>query len=528
MVEGTRSDFREIAQEAFEQALRASEQSNQADKSLIGDLSTDNWNAVITPLGIVRELIRHHAERFLVATDDMDCHVLLQHPGGTWVDDDTIFRSILDGLGREYIEAMDRILARLDPESPAEKAERAIYRERIRLWRTASIAYAKPVSKPELEKRFSDALATLPAGSVKPIQCVESDLSANLHWIGAPNGIINLHTGYHIADPERARDHLIVGRLPDAFDWNAQSLIADRLFNHLNDEMRHYLLASIAWALRGNPSRIFMLLLGAGGGGKSTLTIALQAAFGLYASTVSEDAFTRRRNNSSGLSPSVRNLIAPKRLAFLPEANKALYDAERLKSISGADRITWRPLYRGERTDAVTATIIMSANHLPRLDGTDEALMSRMRVLPYDSIPESERDASMISAFIGNGEQAVEARQALVAMIIRAGIMMMSNPKIPKIVKLATDDAMSDLIGEAGIWIQENVVHKPNNTLSTKALWQAVCSALGGLEGDKQVGGLSRHGVVKLVSGKFGKTQKIRCRRLGNKLARGWKGVDLK
>ena len=518
-----RIDYLALVNQEIDKENMAIGQANQADKALIGELSTENWNAVVTPLGIARQILRHHAERFLVVVEDMYCRALLRHTGGTWIDDETIFRSILDNLDREYLDAMDRIVSRLDPQDG--KAERAIYRERIRLWRSASILYAKPSRKVELELRFADALVDV---DHQPVQCAEGDLSANLIWIGAPNGVVNLRTGQHIEDADEASKYLVVGMLPDPFDWNAQSDIADQLFSHLTDEIRHYLLSSVAWALRGNPARVFLLLLGSSGGGKTTLSHALQESFGLYASTVSEDAFTRRRNNASGLSPSVRNLIAPRRLAFLPEANKALYDAERLKSISGADRVTWRPLYGKERTDSVTATLVMSANHLPNLDGTDEALMARMRVLPYDSIPEGKRDVGMVIAFKGNSQEAIRARQALVTMVIRAGMGMNDKPAIPTSVKRATDDAMSELIGEAGIWVQENVIRMPGNNLSTKGLWLAVCAALNGNEGDKVVGGLSRQGVVKLVSGKYGKTQKIRCRRLGGKLARGWKGVDLK
>ena len=500
------------------EAIRRDKRADAGDRALIGDLASGNWNAVVTPLGLAREVLRHYPDKFLIVNAEPQGRALLAHEGGTWIDGDTVFRATLDELGRRYLEAMDRIVARLPAEN---KAERALYREKIRLWRAATIKYAQPSRKLELEPRFADALDYIEAS---PMQCPESALADNLEWIGAPNGVVNLRTGEHIDDASESRGKLVVGMLPDPFDWSATSPLIGKLFAHVDDVVKRYMLQSLAWSLRGKPSRVFMLLLGPGGGGKSTLAAALQEALGIYASTVSEDAFTKKRN-TSGLAPSISNLIAPKRLAFLPEANKSLYDPERLKAISGADRVTWRPLYRSERTDQVTATVLMAANHLPRLDGTDQALMDRMRVLPYPPVPALERDVDMINAFAGNSEIAIRARQSLIVAIVAAGMGLSEPPTPPPAVIEATQDALNDLIGEAGLWIRENVIEQAGGQLSTTGLWQALQAAFE--TEDKVVGGLTRQGAVKLVSSLYGKTRHVRDPRRGGKAGRGWKDVGL-
>ena len=511
------NSYKEHAKKALEREAAL----NVEDHALIGKLAGENWNSVVTPLGIACELLRHYPEQFLIVDSQPQSRTLLAHKGGTWIDDMSIFQAALDRLGRSYIEAMDRIIARLDPKE--NKAQRAMYKEKIRLWRAATIKYAQIGSKLELEPRLAEALNYIES---QPAHCHDSALDNNLEWIGASNGVIGLCTGQHIRDPSHARKKLVVGMLPDPFDWSAHSELMNRLFAHIDDSVRRYLLESIAWALRGNPSRVFMVLLGESGGGKSTLIAALQSALGIYTSTVNEDAFTRKRN-TSGLAPSIENLIAPRRLAFLPEANKALYDPERLKAISGSDRITWRPLYRPERTDRVTATVMMVANHLPRFDGTDDALMERMRVLPYPSIPATDRDASMINAFVGNSEIAIVARQSLVVEIVKAGSKLTSPPAAPPFVRNATQDAMTDLIGEAGLWIRENVIQRKDGRLSTSGLWAAIRREFDADAKDKVVGGLTRQNAVRLVSGAHGKTQSVRDPRENNRIGRGWTHVGL-
>ena len=310
--------------------------------------------------------------------------------------------------------------------------------------------------------------------------------------------------------------------LPDAYEPGATHWAVDRLFKHLDADTTAYLLASLAYALRGYPSRLFLVLLGGAGGGKTTLLNALTQSLGVYAGAVNEDAFTRKRGNSQGLSPSMRALIAPRRLAILEEANRVIANTERLKAISGDGTVRWRDLYKSEREDRVTATVLMAANEMPPLDAADSALRERMRVLPYPSIPKGKRDHSMRYIFANDGT----ARQALVAKIVAAAAALGdAPPQVPRVVKDYTDEAIAELIGDAGVWALENLAQAEGAKLHTETLWDAVVEEFGDPNQYGVTGGTTRRKLVRLVSGHYGKTTKVRS---GGKVRSGWKGLKLR
>ena len=422
------------------------------------------------PDGVARQLLIHFGDRILMARGDMHNPMSSNNRafvmnskrvdgaevGGTWDESEEAWRTFIHKMRRGVDEAIKQLA------SSAEKERAKSLRSMARLWRS--------LCNQHIDKKLPLVTTVFPFARQllidreheykEPYECSLLRLASPdaLVWLGAPNGIVNLVTGEFISDAGEAAQHCIVGSLPDDFDDKAESEFVDKLFAHMDSELKQFLLQSLAYALRGNPQRTFLLLLGPPGGGKTSLFNALDNAFGIYSDAVNEDAFTRKRNNTGGLSPSVVSLIPPVRLALLPEANKAVYSTERLKAISGADTLSWRPLYQPPRKNRVTATVLMAANEIPKLDAADEALMARMRPVPYPQVPDEKRDEKMLSAFEGEHESAVRARQALTALIVKAGIGMKKKPEPPLQVEQEIERVKSELLGDVGIWLTENVV----------------------------------------------------------------------
>lgn len=499
---------------------------------LLGIFATDHWmTPFVAPHVFCAELIARYPRQFLVAHDDLlnalaqGGRLLTLNRGGSWSFEDT--EGVLSAFGKTMNTALTEHIKTIEDEDMKKEL-----RQCRRYLRTDVAAYAKGRGRARLDRHCGQALNFLgDEGRYDPddkspdrlLTCSVRQLDTDTHWLGAPNGVIDLKRGYFQSDIDKARQQFVVGTLPDEYNPAATSPYVDKLLSHLHPDVKLYLLQSINYALRGYPSRRFLILKGDPGGGKSTLCKALEAAFGMYAGTVSEDAFTRKRGNSAGLSPSIKSLVAPRRLAFITEANKASYDTEKLKTLSGDDNVRWRDMYQSERTDRVTATVFMVANDMPSLDATDTALLDRMVVLPYPAIPPEQRDAMMISVFGENSAAGRLARQALVAEIVRAGADMHRTPKPPQVVLDETQAATDDLLGEVGAYVIDRIETANSSfAVSSEQIWTAIVEEFD-VDKHGRVRGMNRRQITRLVSHHIG--QQTKQFRLNGKVVRGWKGI---
>lgn len=517
----------------------ARKQDGETIKHYLGSLHIDSptrERALVNAVGIAEQLRKHFGDRVLLTRSPHDDDNVVQgayfaHRGGTWLSADDCFDAAVQTIASETVMVMQEARSEESTDTDAGRARRSDWRTHTTAWRKACKTYGK--DRHEIAKGFGVELgAGMIDGIRDDIHIVHPRaLTDSLHKLGAVNGVVDLLTGRHIADAEKAKREYVIGHLPDPYNPAARdepNELTDGLFAHLDKDVYLYLLESIAYALRGNPNRTFLLLLGAAGGGKSTLMNALAAALGDYAGTVHEDAFSRRRSGGTGLSPNIRALVAPRRLAFLPEANKAVYQTERLKSVAGADMVNWRGLNKEERSERVTATLLMAANELPMLDGSDAALMERMVVLPYPTLPRANRRGDFLTAFSSNTPLAIHARQKLVASLVAAGMCLDDKPEPPKSVVAYTKEARDNLLGDAGAWLAENIVAgSATDRLSSRRVWEALCDAFSKPHDSKIVADLSRRQCTKLISGTHAqRTKKLRDS-VSGEVGRGWVGLKI-
>ena len=255
------------------------------------------------------------------------------------------------------------------------------------------------------------------------IEAKDREIDSDTRYIGAPNGVVNLVDG-SLLTGSAARSKLITHSIPDAYDPDARHPAVDQLFAHLPDRERSWLLDSLGFAIHGWPSRRALLIVGPGGGGKSTLLAALAACLGNtgggYAGDMSEGALASGKQVHAGLNPEMAVFQLPKRLVVVGEES-ALSNIGRFKRLTGGDNLTVRkPYERESRTLRVSATIVQAVNEdtLPNLRLENEATFDRLRTLPYPSIPESERDPNLGGVLVNHPG----ARQALFALLIRHAV----------------------------------------------------------------------------------------------------------
>ena len=531
---------------------------NEAEREWAeGQIGPDFDMQEMGPDGVGRQLLRHYGDLILIARERMDdpmntdVRALIMkcrevdgaRVGGTWDGSPRAFNGYVAALRRLICDAL------LSRARASDKDLSKWFKSLARSWNALCRAYitkdgARDNQFSQVGMLMAYARAVLDEAGheyKEPYECRHFALDdpAAMVWLGAPNGIVNLRSGVFIQDAAEAAQHFVVGHIPDDYRPELVKLALDcpcddcgacdarRLVAHLDPELQLYVLQALAFALRGNPQRTFLLLYGPKGGGKSSLGNAITQAFGLYVGAVNEDAFTRKRGNMAGLSPSVSALAAPRRIAILAEANSAVFNAERLKTIAGADTLRWRGLHQAERDSRVTATVLMYANDLPRLDAADAALMERMVVVPYESVRAELKRENMLTAFEGGTARAVLARQTLVALIVAAGVGLDGKPARPLQVEQAIEAARQALLGDLGMWLDEAVKEAPGHNLSTQAAWQAWCNENGQAFDSKAVNGYGRRQFTKAVSGILSvRTSKKHCHKTA-KLAHCWADYTL-
>jgi putative DNA primase/helicase len=129
--------------------------------------------------------------------------------------------------------------------------------------------------------------------------------------------------------------------------------------------------------------RSLHILYGVGRNGKSTLIDIIQKIIGTKYFVSCSDKVIMNKDNSSSTSPELVRLMGA-RLAILSETGKEEeLNSTRIKSITGGDNIVARGLYQDEVQFKLQTTLAMLTNNKPTFDVKDQAMLDRIKLLPF-------------------------------------------------------------------------------------------------------------------------------------------------
>ena len=369
----------------------------------------------------------------------------------------------------------------------------------------------------------------LPAGLT---EAQDMELDRNKRYLGAPNGVIDLDTG-DLLTGEAARSKLITRTVPDPYNPKAQHPAVDGLLAHLDEEHRDWILAAVAYALRGNPNRRIYVLEGPPGGGKTTLLNAVRGCLGSvkgggYGFTLQENALVLDNRSSANAHTSHLVDFTGGRIATasdIPTTRKL--DTTLLKRLSGTEFLATREV--GERAlqeKLATATLFIAMNPggLEVMDLTEAALYERIRILPYPELPpERPRDRDLAMNVIA--EPAI--RQAMLALLVEYAVKNRWPPEdIPSVAE-ARKAARDEALGDAGDWIKTYVVKgRAVEVLLTNDIWAAALASAGDGGDGTTAFGLKRNTFMKRV-GQLAGGAVAKPHRMGKSSVRGWAGWKL-
>ena len=269
------------------------------------------------------------------------------------------------------------------------------------------------------------------------------DINSHLRYIGAPNGVIDLHTG-KLLPADEARATFTAAQIPDDYDPQATHPDVDVIMpeDPTSPEMAWW------YKARGRmficpPTKQFIVMLTPPHSGKTVWSNCDQDAFGPYYVSIIRPQ-TLQKSDYSGPT-SYNNGLAQfgggMRVLYQPEC-KGDQDLGLINLVTGGDRgFPVRRIKEAEEMMLPTAHLVQQSN-MPR-EGAPElrfgitstsdddevaAFRERMHLLPMPVIPEDQRNPAYLEVSATNTPGSAAFRQAWVARTVRQCIAMADQP----------------------------------------------------------------------------------------------------
>lgn len=221
-------------------------------------------------------------------------------------------------------------------------------------------------------------------------------LDRDPYMLNCKNGVLNLRDGVRFIDhaPE-----LLLGKLaPVVYDPAARCPTWDRFIDEImqgDAEKIGYLQRYAGLSLTGIDREETMLILYGPStrNGKSTFVETLKFLLGDYAASIQPETLAYKKRDTRNASGDIARLEGA-RLVLVSEPPKGmLFDAAVIKTMTGRDTITARPLYEREREFRPRYKIMMNTNYLPSVNDDTIFTSGRINVLTFDRhFAEAEQD----------------------------------------------------------------------------------------------------------------------------------------
>lgn len=205
--------------------------------------------------------------------------------------------------------------------------------------------------------------------------------------LNCSNGTLNLQSGDLM--PHQKSDLLTkminVEYNPDATCPTWLKFIDDIMLS--DNELTEYLQRIIGICLTGSTHEHgFFVLHGNGSNGKSTFITTIQKLLGCYAQEVKTELLLRGGiSNAHGPTEELAKLVGA-RLATANETDQGKKLSESIvKAMTGGDKITARRLHQKPFEFIPEFKLFLRTNHKPDVDGTDEGIWRRIKLIPFDA-----------------------------------------------------------------------------------------------------------------------------------------------
>lgn len=231
------------------------------------------------------------------------------------------------------------------------------------------------------------------ARRMHPICLTGDEFDTNPMLFGVKNGVIDLTTGQL---RNGRKDDYISLFSPYSFDPTAKCGIWEQYLETIFEgdmELINYLQRALGYSITGDMGeQLIFICYGEGENGKSMFFSVIDKILGDYAKTASGNLFKKNIINTQ-----TADIAELERIRFVTNAEsiKGVHlDEERLKSISGGDRVTARHLYQNNFSFYPQCKIWLYTNNYPKIDDDSHGMRRRLRVIrfPYQIRKEERID----------------------------------------------------------------------------------------------------------------------------------------
>jgi len=236
------------------------------------------------------------------------------------------------------------------------------------------------------------------AQSEERIPIAVDDLNQKSWLFNASNGTVDLKTGL-LRKP--SQDDLMTTASPTAYPPG--EIACSKWFGFLNrifdgnDELIDYIQQLLGLSLVGSVhEHILPILWGGGANGKSVLLETWMRVLGPdYSMKAPQDLLMACRGTSHPTE--LADLFGKRFVAVVESGQGRRLDEARCKELSGGDRVRARHVNKDFFEFTPSHTAFMATNHRPVVQGTDEGIWRRLRMVPFRvTIPVEEQDKHLV------------------------------------------------------------------------------------------------------------------------------------
>ncbi len=268
---------------------------------------------------------------------------------------------------------------------------------------------------------------------MEPIADDGTNWDRGIMLLGTPNGVMNLHTGE--LREGKAEDRITMSTGVD-FNPGAKCPRWEQFLIEIFDdaELIDWLWRVLGYSIMGETTeQIFMVGYGDGSNGKSKFFEAVCNALGDYAYYTPFATF--------GLpAPSSTNDLAAlehRRFVTSSETNIGTrLNIERIKAVSGGDKMTARFLYQEFETYQPHLKLWLFVNHLPDINDDTIATWRRVRLIPFTKTFIREAEDKRL------GDKLKAEAQGILAWLVRGCLEWQSRglTPVPQCIRAATGE----------------------------------------------------------------------------------------
>ncbi len=201
--------------------------------------------------------------------------------------------------------------------------------------------------------------------------------------LNCQNGVVDLATGELRPHSKEARCTLLAGTAyhPEATAPRWRQFIGEVCLE--KPELIDYLQRVCGYLLTANTREHCLFFMHGGGrNGKSVLVETMMKVMGDYAGAAEPEMLMTRKHQSIPVDVAA---LRGRRAVFLNETNQGQrFDEAKLKNLTGGDKLQARFMRENLFEFNPTHKLVLRGNHKPTVNGTDEGIWSRLKLIPFD------------------------------------------------------------------------------------------------------------------------------------------------